>query len=240
MTDKKHFDVSELTPSADTFRMTGPEYHHIVRVSRVKVGESVRLLDGKGGLYEARVERMTEHETVLRILSHEKQSGPPPIDMALALFKASRFDIAVEKCSELGLRSFIPYLCERCVWRGGEEEGERKRDRIMRKTRAACKQSGQANFPAVSKPVLFESLLEMLPSYTSILVADIGGVDPSEKLGLKGTGSILGIVGPEGGLSPAERGRLIEAGAVAVSLGASRLRSETAAICMLYRILAGG
>lgn len=238
MLEDKYFDVSELEPEQGVFRLTGSEHHHLARVSRVKVDEPVRLLDGRGGLYEARVEHITGHETVLKIVSYEKKSGPPSIDLALALCKAPRLDIAIEKCSELGLRGFIPFVSERSVWRGGEGESERKRDRMKRKIRAACKQSGQPHFPTVSKILEFESVLYILRSYSMVFIADIDGKDPSEKLGLAAGGTVLGIVGPEGGLSSGERGSIIANGAEAVSLGASRLRSETAAICLLYRLLA--
>lgn len=234
MTRKRYFFVSMPSPKKGTVRLRGTEHHHLARVSRIKVGDTVGLLDGRGGVYEARVGRITESETRLGIISYSKSPEMPAVDMALALTRAPRFDLAVEKCSELGVRRIIPFVSERSVWKGKGVEAENKRERLLRKIVAACKQSGQPFFPEVLPILDFASLLEAMPSYSNVYLADREGVGRSA--GTCGAGGILGIVGPEGGLTPEERSEVLDRGAVSLSLGPHSLRSETAAICLLYRL----
>jgi 16S rRNA (uracil1498-N3)-methyltransferase len=237
MPEKKYFIISESAPDSGPFRLTGDEAHHLLRVSRVKPGESIALLDGRGGVYDAVLKRGTGADAELDIVAYTKAPPPSPVDMALALTKAPRFDIAVEKCTELGLRGIIPLESERTVRRGEPGAAEKRRLRLERKVIAACKQSGQPYFPHVAPIIGFEELIESLSSYTSIYLADREGDNPVTGISAPGRCAVLGVVGPEGGFTEGERSALIEAGARAISLGPSRLRSETAAICLAFAIV---
>jgi len=201
------------------------------------VGDVVKLLDGHGGTYEARVARIGEHEAVLDVISFSKAIEPPPVDIAIGIIKAPRFDLAVEKCTELGVRRLIPFRAERSVWRGAGDEGDLKVERIRRKIVATCKQSGRPYFPEIDRVESFESLVERTAAYAASFVADqdsaLSGPDGVQA----GDGPVLGIVGPEGGLSPTEMERLVAKGAKLLSLGPFRLRTETAAICLSYRLM---
>ena len=108
MPDKKYFVIPEPAPDSSFLHLAGDEAHHLSRVSRVKPGEQVTLLDGVGGVYEAIVKKTAGIETELEIVAYTQVRKPPPVDMAIALTRAPRFDIAVEKCCELGLRELVP------------------------------------------------------------------------------------------------------------------------------------
>jgi 16S rRNA (uracil1498-N3)-methyltransferase len=229
--------------------MTGREFHHLAHAARRSIGDEIMLLDGTGGIHRTRVVEVASRHAVLRIVSSEQVPGPVGIDMALALIKAPRLDLAVEKCVELGVGRLLPVISERSVWRGGAGVADKKRERLRRKVRAACKQSGQPYFPDVSEILSFGDALARIPGYESAFVAEAVGRKPGESLtahplearaterhGARGAKRVLGIVGPEGGFSGHERDLLARAGAVPVSLGGARLRSETAAICLLYRL----
>lgn len=217
--------------------MTGPELHHIRRVSRVRSGETITLLDGEGGVYTAGVEDLNDSEAVLKVISFEQAERRGSVDIAVGVTKGPRLDMAVEKCSELGARRFLPFTCRRSVWRGDADERIQKRDRLVRKIIAASKQSGQPYFPEVSRVLEFDALAGILSGYRKVFLADCGG-GALEDLGGDFEGdAVLGIVGPEGGLSEGEISILLERKAVPLSLGPFRLRSETAAICLLYRLL---
>jgi len=219
--------------------LEGPEFHHCVRVSRVRPGDVVKLLDGRGCTYEARMRRIGAREAWLDVISCRKEHEPPLVDIALGIIKAPRFDLAVEKCTELGVRRLIPFASERSVWRGGSAEAGRALARMRRKMVASCKQSGQPFFPGIDAPVDFEALVERLGSYTAVFLAEQHPPEgSSEHVSDAGNGPVLGIVGPEGGLTPGERAGLVAGGAVPVSLGPFRLRGETAAICLAYRLMA--
>jgi len=197
----------------------------------------VKLLDGHGGTYEARVARIGALEAVLDVISFSKAIEPPPVDIAIGIIKAPRFDLAVEKCTELGVRRLIPFRAERSVWRGADDEGDLKVERIRRKMVASCKQSGRPYFPGIDRVESFESLVERIPAYAAAFVADQHSALSASGVVQAGDGPVLGIVGPEGGLSPEETERLVAKGAKLLSLGPFRLRTETAAICLSYRLM---
>jgi 16S rRNA (uracil1498-N3)-methyltransferase len=181
--------------------------------------------------------RIGEYEAVLDVISFSKAIELPPVDIAIGIIKAPRFDLAVEKCTELGVRRLIPFMAERSVWRGADDEGDLKVERIRRKIAATCKQSGRPYFPEIDRVESFESLVERIPAYAASFVADqhsaLSGSDVVQAV----DGPILGIVGPEGGLSSAEMEHLVAKGAKLLSLGPFRLRTETAAICLSYRLM---
>jgi len=220
--------------------LDGPEFHHCAGVARVRVGDVVTFLDGRGGTWEARMARVGAREAAFEVISFSKAIEPPPVDIAIGIIKAPRFDLAVEKCTELGVRTILPFRAERSVWRGGGDEGDLKVERIRRKIVASCKQSGQPYFPAIERIESFDSLVARISAYSAAFVADQGappGVPDVLDILREGEGPVLGIVGPEGGLSREEVERIVAGGAKCLSLGPLRLRTETAAICLSYRLM---
>jgi 16S rRNA (uracil1498-N3)-methyltransferase len=208
-----------------------------VEVSRARVGDVVKLLDGRGGTYEARVSRIGPREAALDVISYSKAIEPPPVDIAIGIIKAPRFDLAVEKCTELGVRTIVPFRAERSVWRGAGDDGDLKVERIRRKIVASCKQSGRPYFPEIARVESFDTLVERIPGYAAAFVADQGSASSVPDVLRVEDGPVLGIVGPEGGLSREETERLVAGGAKLLSLGPFRLRTETAAICLSYRLM---
>jgi 16S rRNA (uracil1498-N3)-methyltransferase len=234
MAERHYFFIATDGEGGEVVVLDGDEFHHCVKVCRSKVGDAVALLDGRGSIYEARVERIGAREAVVRILGVTRSPEPSPVDIALGVLKAPRLDIALEKCTELGPRAFVLYASERSI-RRAERDNDVRVDRMKRKLVAACKQSGQPYLPDIELLPHFGGLVERLSLYRGVFLADQEGDRTATDLG-PGSAPVLGIVGPEGGLSPAERDELLRRGAVPLSLGPARLRSETAAICLLYRL----
>jgi 16S rRNA (uracil1498-N3)-methyltransferase len=197
----------------------------------------VRLIDGRGGTYEARAARIAAREAVFEVLGFSRAPEPLPVDIAIGIIKAPRFDVAVEKCTELGVRRLIPFMAERSVWRGAGGDDEIKVERIRRKIVASCKQSGRSYIPSIDRIESFDSLLDLIPRYAGAFVADQYAAPRAPEPGQASSAPVLGIVGPEGGLSPGELERLAGRGARSLSLGRFRLRAETAAICLAYRLM---
>jgi len=236
MTPERYFPIDADSVRGGVAVLRGGEFHHLARVVRAKAGLELTLLDGSGGVYRARVKAIGSGEAVLEILDASKADRQPAIDLALPALKAPRLDIAVEKCTEIGFDTLIIFSSRRCVWKGGEREARRKRERLERKILAACKQSGQPYFPRVDAPTGFGPLIGRMQDYGRVYLADPGGARlESKKLTRAGSGA-LAIVGPEGGFTDGERAELVAGGALPVSLGGARLRSETAAICLLYAL----
>ncbi|MBN1165392.1 MAG: 16S rRNA (uracil(1498)-N(3))-methyltransferase [Candidatus Krumholzibacteriota bacterium] len=218
-------------------RLGGSESHHLSRVSRVRMGEEVNLLDGRGGIYRAVVQGYEDQRTVLKIVSEEKPAPRSTVDIALALIKINRLDMAVEKCTELGVRRIIPFTCRHSVWRGSPPDGDRKLRRLKRKVEAAAKQSGQPWFPEISPLEDIHGVVRMIPGYERAVLASREPGPNREAVEKTAGRDTLGIVGPEGGLTGEETDSLLKAGAVTLSLGTARLRSETAAICLAAKLL---
>jgi len=151
----------------------------------------------------------------------------------MPMIKSHRMVFAIEKCAELGVRRIIPFRCERSVWKGGEKESRKKQERLERKVAAACKQSGNPWFTKIEPVAPFAGLVESLKDYSSIFLADAGGGPFYSTFGmLKEPHDMIAVVGPEGGFTESEMEGFETAGAVKVSLGLNRLRSETSAFLM--------
>ncbi len=235
-----YYVYSEKDVLGDVVILGGDEGHHLSRVSRARVGDRVGLLDGRGTISEATVLKIQKTSVELRIESKRTVEKPYPVDLALAVIKAGRMDLVAEKCTEIGVRRIIPYLCERSVWKGNEEDAANKRERLVRKVESACKQCGQPWFPEVTPIMKFQGLAGMIPGYAKTFLADAGGRARLCRDDFAGKAPVLGITGPEGGLSDGEHSQLADAGAEFLSLGRFRLRSETAAICLAFRLLVEG
>ncbi len=198
------------------------------------------LLDGEGGTYKAVIRTggtiggLKKSTGVTAEIISVERSGPAFIvDIAMPMIKSHRMDFAIEKCAEMGVRRIIPFRCERSIWKGGDEEAGKKRERLERKVAAACKQSGNPWFTRVEPVTAFAGLAGMLGDYGSIYLADAAGASFFTAFGKRDSSrGMIGIVGPEGGLTGMERETLLSSGAVTVSLGLNRLRSETSAFLM--------
>ena len=236
MTHERFFPIDPGSLGDEGAVLTGEDFHHLVHVVRAKVGHELTLLDGSGGIFQARVRSIGPKEVFLDILETSRAESPPKIDLALPALKAARLDLAVEKCTEVGFAELIIVSSRRSIWKGGEREAARKRERLERKITAACKQSGQPFFPGIGGFTDLGGLLERIPDYGGVYLADARGREVGEAARPPDERGILAIVGPEGGFTEGERAELVAAGALPVSLGRARLRSETAAICLLFAL----
>lgn len=211
------FYAPVLPASGGPVELEADEAHH-VKVRRLRPGEAVRLIDGAGGYAEGRYVGGATVEAEPR----REQPGPA---VHLTLFQAAlppeRLDYAIEKAVEAGADRIVVFLPERSAL--GKRNPERS-DRWSRIAREAAKQCGRARFAEVEAAA---GLTEALAAHPCDLLwlTDPAGTRPEfpavTRAGL--------VVGPEGGLTDAEKAVAIHAGAVAVTLGPYVLRSETVA-----------
>jgi 16S rRNA (uracil1498-N3)-methyltransferase len=207
------------------------------RVARIKAGENVILLDGRGGVFPSTVSGIGRGSVEVVVDSSKEAPPPAPVDLAIAVIRAHRMETAVEKLTEVGVRRMIFFTCERSLWKGQGPRAAKKLDRYRRIVEAASKQSGRAWFPDISGPLGFEELAGLAGSYGRIILADSEGLKASETGSTDEGTAALGIVGPEGGLTAEEVSMLEKSGAEKLSLGAFRLRTETAAVCLAYQMV---
>lgn len=143
-------------------------------------------------------------------------------------------DFVVEKGTELGVESFLPFYCERSVDR---RVGAEKLARWKRLARAAAQQCGRTSVPAIADPLDFESLLMQFSRYDAVLFAwELAEPEPlCDRLAelLPAAGRALVVVGPEGGFTHDEAERAARGGAHLLWLGPRVLRTDTAALVVL-------
>jgi len=202
----------------DTITLTGDELHH-ARVLRLREGEEVEVFDGRGAIAVARV----EENGTLRVLSRiEARESPLAIDLAMAIINLDKFELVLQKATELGVRSIIPLITERVEIRPERYRG--KAERWEKIVYEAVKQSGRGVIPRVEAPLEFEQALgrEGMKIFFDA-DAEPTACPPSPA-------AVTLYIGPEGGWADNEIALALARECVIERLGPRRLRAETAAI----------
>ena len=214
--------------SGDTLELTGPEGRHAATVRRVKVGEEVHLADGRGTRARCTVLGLGQDVVRLRVDARETEPEPAPrLVLVQALAKGDRGELAVELATEVGVDEVVPWQAERCIVKWDGPRGEKAWRRWGSTARAAGKQSRRSRHPVVSPWVSTEELLARVATSPTLLLHETAS-EPLASVPLPDAGDLLLVVGPEGGLTDREVDALTSAGAVAVRLGRSVVRTSTA------------
>lgn len=215
----------------------GTDAHKIANVLRLSTGDCVVVIDSSARTFTAaiaavgRVVRATIEE---EIFEDRAPSAALRIDVAQAVPKGRRMDFVIEKGSELGVETFLPFYCERSVSR---DVGAQKAARWQRIARSAAQQCGRKSVPSVIDPMAYETLLERFDEYDAVFFAwELATPAPlcrrlSEAL--PAAGRALVVVGPEGGFTHAEAELAERRGAAMLWLGPRILRTDTAALVLL-------
>jgi 16S rRNA (uracil1498-N3)-methyltransferase len=214
----------------------GAEADHAVRSLRLRSGDAVWLTDGAGSRHHGVVHTIGKHRLEVDVHGTEPVVRWPRREVWLGagVIRTARMDVLVEKASELGVTRFVPLALARCVAR--PEEGGTKAERWHRIAVESLKQSKRAFLMELGEPTGLDDFLRVVPTGATLAFADPGGPGPA---GLpRGTGPLVLLVGPEGGLEPEERDTLLQAGAIPVALGGNRLRAETAGLTLVTSVLA--
>jgi 16S rRNA (uracil1498-N3)-methyltransferase len=224
-----------------TVALTGNEADHARRSLRLRTGHPVALVDGRGSRYHGQVTGLAKARLTVRVDVVEPLAPWPrrPLWLGAGILRSARMDTLIEKASELGVARLVPLLLERSVARPHETGS--KQDRWQRLAVESLKQSKRSHLMEVAPPAGLEAFLEEIPEGAGLWWADPGGTSPLAAAGAAPAGPaspLVLVVGPEGGLSPPEAGRLKERGGIPVGLGGNRLRAETAALGLVTVALA--
>jgi len=231
-------DLAATEPGA-TVVVTGQEARHAVTVSRVRLGEALRVGDGRGLVVDGEVVEAAPDRLVLRV--DRVRTEPVPerrLVLVQALAKGDRDELAVQAATELGVDEVVPWAAARSVsrWQGPKVEKGLARWRAI--VREATKQAVRAHVPTVS-PVAGVRDLAARASGSLVLVLEPSADRALSSVELGATGDVVVVVGPEGGIAPHELDALREAGAVPVRLGDSVLRTSTAGPAALAVLAVG-
>ena len=204
---KAHAFVSDL----DALELDDHDRHHLERVLRLRAGDEMTVSDGTGRWRVVRFGPDLEADGPIEI----DPTLAPEITIAFALVKGDRNEWIVQKLTELGVDRIVPFVADRSVVQWDKTKAVRNEERLATVAREAAMQSRRTRLPAVETIGSFGELV----ARPGAVVADRGGRPPSLALPVV-------LIGPEGGWSDEERGVI----APRVTLGATVLRSETAAI----------
>ncbi|MEZ5365085.1 MAG: RsmE family RNA methyltransferase [Bryobacterales bacterium] len=202
----------------------GARAHHLARVVRLKQGETVEVSDTRR-LFEAEAEAVSGKEVVFRLTRKlEAPAETPPLEVHLAVIKFPRFELAVEKLTELGVAAIVPVVAERSD-PGLVRAAEKRAERWRAIAEEAAQQSRRLGPPAIGEPVTLVEALRRPVEQRIFLDFD---APPLREVRRAGPAALL--IGPEGGWTEDERRMAVAAGAEAASIGGTVLRAETAAI----------
>jgi len=227
----------ELTAAA-TVVLSGPEGRHAAVVRRLRVGERADLSDGAGTLAAGVVTVAGADTVTVSVRSVYRVPAPAPaITVVQALAKGDRGELAVEMMTEVGVDAIVAWSASRSVTRWEGARGERSLGKWRAVAREASKQSRRAWIPAVDGPAVLADVAALVSSAACAVVLEASAAVPLSRLALPSSGGIVLVVGPEGGISPAERSALTAVGAIEARLGPTVLRTSTAGAAALAVLL---
>ena len=226
----------------DTLRLTDGEAKHARSVLRCEVGDVLTVVDGCGCQYEASVQGIFQDRIDCKILNSQRNPREPDIKITLAqaLCRSGKFDLVVEKCTELGVHAIVPTTTERSYPVPRKDRFQNRLSRWQKIAVAAMKQSGRSLLPRIESVISFETLLTWTRNFDASLIAWEG----EKANGLRSVlsqlpeiGRTLILVGPEGGFPVEEVEQAKVSGFQPFSLGPRRLRTETASIVCVSLVL---
>ena len=224
------FYQENITPPYIT--LGSEESRHLIKVLRKKTGDTVEVTDGHGNLYHCQITALENKEVQLEIKNQEVQNKPKHhIHLAIAPTKNSdRMEWMIEKATEIGFDEITLIETE------NSERSRLKIDRLKRKIISACKQSLKCHFPQIHQLEDFKSFLDK--SVNLKAEKFIAYVDKNHRNHLINAASAsknyLVLIGPEGDFNTSEIRLAMDKDFIPVSLGLSRLRTETAGLAAIH------
>ena len=212
---------------------------HVVQVLRFKPGEQLRLTDGLGQLLTAELKEASKKKCVVRVIeSRHIAKGSNHLTVAISLLKnTSRFEWFIEKATELGITEIIPLISERT------EKQFFRSDRMKTIAISAMLQSQQAWLPLLREPLRFTDVLAESNAQDHKFIAHCLNDDkrPLPEALVSAPGSRVILIGPEGDFTAQEIDLALSRHFIPVSLGDTRLRTETAGMmaAVLMKMIAG-
>jgi 16S rRNA (uracil1498-N3)-methyltransferase len=208
--------------------------HHLARVLRAKIGDSLLLFNGKGGEYTAEITHIDKKSVEVRVMAFLQREVESPIHIHLAqgIARGEKMDFIVQKAVELGVTSITPLVTERCNVRLDSEREEKRLQHWHAVVVSACEQSGRNRLPNLEKTAFLKDWLASAKGdYRFILSPHVEKKLPATVI--KEQATIVLLIGPEGGFSDEEVKLAVENGFMPLNLGKRILRTETASIAAI-------
>ncbi|WP_214480317.1 16S rRNA (uracil(1498)-N(3))-methyltransferase [Bacillus sp. SM2101] len=241
---QRYFIDDKKYEQNDQIIITNDDHHHITRVMRMNVGDSIYVIVGQRTA-RCEIVEITNEEVLTNIVEWVESSNELPIKVTIAsgLPKGDKLELVIQKGTELGANSFIPFNAARSIVKWDEQKGLKKIKRWQKIAKEAAEQSHRNKIPDIYDPMTFKKLLENSANYDYKLIAYEEEAKIGEQSVLAATlskmvasQSLLVVFGPEGGLSEKEVEELRSHGFKSCALGPRILRTETAPIYLLSAV----
>lgn len=253
-----NFYVNPENVKKDSLKIVGEEAKHIARVLRHQKGETIDVVDGCGLKYKVLIQDLGKDYVKGKILLKKRRENEPVahLTLAQAICKGVRMDFLIEKTTEIGVSTIIPILTQKTVVKIGkidEKNGsisptvKRKTERWRRLAIASMKQSLRSVLPNIQNPTRFDDLLPKIKTFDLSLIASLEkgskGLRECDEFKNRlrnrkdSLRKVLIMVGPEAGFTENELSKAKACGAIPVTLGLRRLRTETAGIVFSSLVL---
>jgi 16S rRNA (uracil1498-N3)-methyltransferase len=217
-----------ISKNSKEFTFDKEESRHIVRVLRRKEGDELQITNGNGFLFFVLITVANDKKCIVKIKRFEEKQNPRNYHLHIAIAPTKmndRFEWFLEKATEIGIDEITPIICE------NSERKVVKLERLKKVIVSAMKQSLKFELPKLNEPKLLTEIIETEANDTLKLMAHCDDTDRSKLKDLIKPGqSILILIGPEGDFSSREINKALQHKFIPLSLGESRLRTETAGI----------
>lgn len=231
---------SDASPVDGTLTLLGEDASHICKSLRMQAGDSLTVCNGAGTDYSCTVLCATPQAVTVRIAHTQLSAGEPNIAVTLfmALPKADKMELVIQKATELGVYDIVPVLTSRCVSRPEEKAMAKKIDRWNKIAAEAAKQCGRGRIPQVHEVHTFDKAVQRAAQAQLPLFCYEAEQTRHLHQILQTTAHTISVfVGAEGGFSPQEAQQAAQGGLHCVSLGTRILRCETAPLAALAVIM---
>lgn len=219
--------------AGEVYTLTPEESKHCIRVLRLAAGAPVSLVDGRGNWYNGTIERPDARGCGIRITEHIPHYGKRPFRLHLAIAptkNSDRIEWMLEKCTEIGIDEITLLHTEHA------ERKTVKAERLEKIMIAAMKQSLKAYLPRLNPLTDFNRFIASGPAGQKLIAhCHPGDKKRLDELYRPGTDAVI-LIGPEGDFSETEAAAATAAGFTAITLGNSRLRTETAGIVACHSV----
>lgn len=227
------FYTPDIIPAATAYFLNEEESKHCTRVLRLAAGDEVSLIDGKGGLYSATISEAHPKRVILHINKVVTEYGKRNhyLHIAIAPTKnMERLEWFLEKATEIGIDEISLIITQR------SERKEAKTERLNKIITSAVKQSLKAYHPVLNEVVNFNKFIQQPFGGQKFIAHCADGAKLNLRDEIKPNGSYLILIGPEGDFSEKEIAEALQSDFKAITLGTSRLRTETAALEACFEI----
>jgi 16S rRNA (uracil1498-N3)-methyltransferase len=218
---------ANIFTDTDTILLSAEESKHCIRVLRHKNGDVIHVIDGKGNFYETEITDANPQKCSVKILHKKQISAPKKYHLHIAISptkNADRIEWMLEKCTELGVDAFSFIICKRT-----EKTGV-KTERLKKIAESAVKQSIQAMLPVINEAQTFKEFISQHKNTPNKYIAHCLEKDKTELKNILQNPNTLVLIGPEGDFTEDEIKLALDTNFTPLSLGSTRLRTETAGL----------